>query len=92
MFRLTFRALFTVILVAFSPAAASACINDGNTVREEREFKSSYIDRKPEPSSVQPPSGNSPLLVFSLSGIGIALLAGAGVITLGLSIQPKADA
>jgi hypothetical protein len=88
-----FRSYLTALLLALSPTAAFACLNDDSTVHAEREFKSSYIDRKPAPSSAQPPStGHGPLLVYSLSGVGVVLLIGAGALTLSLSKQPKTGA
>ena len=72
--------LLAVLWLSLDAHNAAACINDRATVGAEREFKSNYIDKKPTPSS-ESPSGNSPLLVHALTGVGIALLVGTLVVT-----------
>jgi hypothetical protein len=74
----------------FSVALASnssACINDREIDRQERFFKSSYIEKPaPEPSpSPSSPDSSEKLLVWGGIGAGTALFLGAfGALALGV--------
>lgn len=63
---------------------AEACINDRETSGQEREFRSNYGD--PEPYRSQPVPQPSPLMAGwftpTLTGMGVVLLTGAGVLAL----------
>lgn len=82
--RTTLLRLFAAAaMLALVAAPASACINDFETERQERQFKSLY------PDTPGPSPGNesvSPLVSYAGAGAGIALLAAAGY--LGLIRRP----
>jgi len=73
--------LAALCLLGLAPAA-TACINDGELVPTEREFRSRYQDQQPPP----PPSTEDNRfrkgpLVYGLWGGGAVMLAGALTLT-----------
>lgn len=79
-----FRGFFSLVAVLFLSAVASACMNDRETVPAEREFKSNYMDQKPQMQPAPAPDG-SPTIIEKLivdGGIwsGAFLLVGACVL------------
>ena len=89
------RLIVALIAVAGLASPAFACMNDRESPQHEREFRSKYRDAAPQPgSSTDPDSypapaapGRSPILAQNrdsvLLGSGVALLAGALVVTVG---------
>jgi hypothetical protein len=74
-------ALATVALTLGAASPAAACLNDMDTVQEERQFKALYPDA---PSSTSPDvdAGSPALLAYGGSGVGVALLGAAGYLGL----------
>ncbi len=79
--------LASVVALLLGTSAAPACINDSEAVTHEQQFKENYLRPKefksnylqqPAPSSAP---GSTPRDV-ALSGVGVALLAGAVVVGL----------
>ena len=75
--------LLACVLVLAATGTASACINDSEVDRSEREFKSSYNERSPrgEPAPEYSPGGE-PTGPLAFLGLGSALLAGACAMSL----------
>jgi hypothetical protein len=80
-----FRLLTPALILAAQVSMATACINDRESLRSEKEFKSSYIENQPRvaPSYQPEPSGDNQLLTFGGIGAGIALLVSGCVLGLG---------
>ncbi|MBL8799717.1 MAG: hypothetical protein JNM56_37895 [Planctomycetia bacterium] len=76
-FGIALVALF-VLLLTVSPALA--CINDSDTFKLEKQFKSLYPDapQTPPPSEAEPSDNN--LLVYGGFGLGAALLLTTGLV------------
>jgi hypothetical protein len=68
--------LLTLVLLS-QAAFASACINDRESEKSEKEFKSRYIDVKPEPAPEVSPPAKDNLLVYGGSTVGAGLLLAA---------------
>ncbi len=75
--------LLTALCLAVFTGAAAACINDRESSKSEKEFKSRYND----PPTLQPtdsPPSSSPtdrLFVYGGTGLGAALLVGGLTVT-----------
>jgi hypothetical protein len=86
--------LLAVLSLGILCRDASACINDRTTVVAEKEFKSSYIDRRFKPGSRGPsstqPAGSNRLVLLSLAGVGVAALVAAFFVTAGRPRRPSA--
>jgi hypothetical protein len=75
--------LMAVLALAVSVSAASACINDRETNKAEREFKSTYEKAPAAPEYQPPPADNGKEKLITLGGgLGAGLLAGAVIIGL----------
>lgn len=74
-----FLVLVAVLAVAVGPALA--CINDRESQRSEKEFRSSYIEVE-KPAYQPPPPPENNLLIYGGSGLGASLLLGAGLLGL----------
>jgi hypothetical protein len=72
--------LLAILCLSVRGADASACLNDRATGNAEREFKSSYRDTTPLPST-SPPSGNNVLVASAMAGVGVVFLAAVGITT-----------
>lgn len=76
------RCLALLVLAAFLTVAVSdvsACINDRESIKSEKEFKSRYND----PQLVTPeykPSEGKDLMLLGMGGTGVAFLAAALVL------------
>jgi hypothetical protein len=70
---------------------AAACLNDGETARAEKEFKSSYHTQPSTPPlpPEESPAASNPLVYYGLGGLGVALLLGAFVVTVWQPRRPK---
>jgi hypothetical protein len=75
------NALVAILALCWSVGPIGACINDRDTSRLERQFKSLY----PDTDKVTPPGtqleavpSRGPLLVYGAPIAGVALLSGAG--------------
>jgi hypothetical protein len=76
-------AFLPALLLASAVPVATACINDREAESHEREFKSQYLKQPPAPSTEQPaPSIGDHVGTYAMSGLGVALLAGAVVFSL----------
>jgi hypothetical protein len=77
----------TVLLAALGlflgGGRASACLNDRESARAEKEFKSSYVERPSTPpiAPTESPSVGQPWLYPVLTALGGVLLAGAVVVS-----------
>jgi hypothetical protein len=81
--RFLFPFLATLLVLAVHVSSASACINDRDTYKAEREFKSTYEKAAPAPSpSPDPAPGETRerLLTWGGGGTGVLLLLGAFVL------------
>jgi hypothetical protein len=79
-----FFSLLTALLVlVVHVSSASACINDRDTFKAEREFKSTYEKAPPaaSPSPESPAESRERLLTWGGGGAGVLLLLGAVVLT-----------
>ncbi len=75
--------LVAVLALVVHVSTASACLNDREINKAEREFKSTYDKAPPAPEYQPPPpdTGKEKLITLG-GGIGAGLLAGAVVIGL----------
>jgi hypothetical protein len=65
------------LLLAIHVPAAFACINDRESLKSEKEFKSSYIEQPmPAPQYQPQPTTENPLVTYGGPAAGIALLLG----------------
>ena len=83
MSRLVRVLLLTATGLALSAASATACLNDRESAKSEKEFKSSYGDPAPSPPSDAPPysTPTDRLLLYGGTGVGAALLLGGLTVT-----------
>ncbi|HBI45008.1 MAG TPA: hypothetical protein DDY78_19450 [Planctomycetales bacterium] len=82
MARLVRIRLLTAIFLAVFTASASACLNDRESSKSEREFKSHYDDPTAMPADPTPSSAPTDRLVaYGGTGLGAALLVGALTVT-----------
>ncbi len=85
--RLLFCLLASVVALLLCVTAAPACINDSEAAMHEQEFKENYLLPKEFKSNFlqQPAPSSAPAATprdLALSGVGVALLAGAVVVGL----------
>jgi hypothetical protein len=81
------RWFLSAVLLVSAAGAATACINDREAESHEREFKSQYLKQPPAPlppsATEEPPvSIGDHVGTIAMSGLGVALLAGAVVFSL----------
>ena len=83
MSRFIFALFLTAAVLGAFAASASACINDRESSRSEREFKSHYGDPPPATPAPEPPyqTPEGHFLAFGGSSVGAALLLGAVSVT-----------
>jgi hypothetical protein len=74
--------LASVLMLALTAVPVRACINDSEVIKDEREFKSTYEQKEPEP--VAPPESQPKLRNGVQVGvpvtIGAVLLVGAALV------------
>jgi len=84
MTRKLIRLFGAVIVLGLFTSVAAACINDRESEKAEKEFKSRYIDqlvpKDGVPTSPPSPTENR-LLTMSATGVGAVLFIGAVTIT-----------
>ena len=86
---LKYTKLFVTMLVAACAVApVSACINDRDTFRNERQFKALYPDPAPSTPQTEASPVGPYLLVYGGGGLGLGLLGAAGFF--GLVRRPSA--
>ena len=69
------RLLLAAVFVLASVSIAPACINDRESNKSEKEFKSNYLEQPVQPTS--PPEPESNLLVVGGTTAGTGLLLSA---------------
>ncbi len=78
------RLFGALILLGFLASAATACINDRESDKAEKEFKSRYIDQQ-VPKNTAPETSPTPtenrLLTVGATSVGAMLLIGAVTVT-----------
>ena len=80
----TSLALFLAVMgTGVFAASAAACLNDRESAKSEREFKSHYGDPPPAPAPTESSPTGSPerLFVYGWTGLGAALLVSGLVVT-----------
>ena len=78
-----FLGALTLAALLVPAGAATACLNDREVERTEREFKSSYIEKQAPPTPTYPePTPKNNLLTYGGSGAGMVLLLGGFVLAL----------
>ncbi len=78
--------LTTALILGSAVPPAAACLNDRESIRAEKEFKSSYQENQTPAPTYQPNSTPSiQLLTYGGSGLGAILLVGACALCVGRS-------
>jgi hypothetical protein len=82
MSRYCLRLLAAWLCLGVLAPAASACINDRESDKAEKEFKSRYIDQQtPTGTTPTSPAPENRVLTVSATAVGAVLLIGAVTIT-----------
>jgi hypothetical protein len=95
-----FRSLGACVCVLYAASSAAACINDRESDKAEKEFKSRYIEQQaPGSSPTSSPSNHEENRLVSVGAtvVGASLLVGAVTITVlprrrNLGSLPRDDA